>query len=87
LILIGAAFVFSSLFRDERPHEPPPPPPFDMPPPPPTRRADPPPSDLVRRPEVPATCPNCGGPTQEVKWTGAHSAACTYCGSNLPLKN
>ena len=37
---------------------------------------------------LPATCSKCGGPISpyEVKWTGAHSAACPYCGSNLKMK-
>jgi hypothetical protein len=37
---------------------------------------------------LPATCPNCGGPTRghEVKWTGPQSADCPYCGVNLPMK-
>ena len=37
---------------------------------------------------LPATCSKCGGPisSYEVKWTGAHSAACPYCGSNLKMK-
>jgi hypothetical protein len=37
---------------------------------------------------LPTTCPNCGGPIRghEVKWTGAQSADCPYCGANLPMK-
>lgn len=37
---------------------------------------------------LPSICPNCGGPVhgQDVKWTGAQSADCTYCGANLPMK-
>jgi len=37
---------------------------------------------------LPSVCPRCGGPVrwQEVKWTGAHTANCAYCGANLPMK-
>jgi len=37
---------------------------------------------------LPTTCPNCGGPIRghEVKWTGAQSADCPFCGANLPMK-
>jgi len=37
---------------------------------------------------LPVTCPQCGGPirSDEVKWMGKQSAACPYCGSNLPMK-
>ena len=37
---------------------------------------------------LPATCPNCGGPLRgdNVKWTGAQSADCPYCGTNLPMR-
>ena len=36
---------------------------------------------------LPSTCPNCGGPLHgdNVKWTGAQSADCPYCGANLPM--
>ncbi|MBI2332534.1 MAG: hypothetical protein HYU84_10320 [Chloroflexi bacterium] len=91
LVLIGLAILFGSLFREERPPEPPPhhePPPFDMTPHAAPKPA-PPPAAPVRRPDLlPATCPNCGGPVRsgEVKWTSTHSAACSYCGSNLEMK-
>lgn len=99
LIVIGLYFLFGSLFRDARPAEPPPhhdPPPFDAPPfdelrtaPPPAPRPAPPPVERTYRSELlPATCPNCGAPVRpnEVKWTSPHSAACSYCGSNLQAK-
>jgi hypothetical protein len=37
---------------------------------------------------LPLSCPKCGAPTRavDVRWTGNASAACPYCGSNLPLK-
>jgi len=37
---------------------------------------------------LPATCPNCGGSlhSDNVKWTGAQSADCPFCGSNLPMR-
>jgi hypothetical protein len=36
---------------------------------------------------LPSQCPGCGGPIRghEVKWTGAQSADCPYCGVNLPM--
>ena len=89
LIVIGLYFLFGSLFREERPPKhPAPPTPFDDAPPP--ARAEPaPPPEPIRRPDLlPATCPNCGGPVRsgEVKWTSDHSAACSYCGSNLETR-
>lgn len=37
---------------------------------------------------LPSNCPKCGGPIRghEVKWTGAQSADCPYCGANLPME-
>ncbi|NMB55828.1 MAG: hypothetical protein GYA15_14125 [Leptolinea sp.] len=37
---------------------------------------------------LPTNCPKCGAPTRshEVIWTGAQSADCPFCGSNLPMK-
>jgi hypothetical protein len=37
---------------------------------------------------LPSTCPKCGGPLHgdNVKWTGAQSADCPYCGVNLPMR-
>ena len=37
---------------------------------------------------LPLNCPKCGAPTRaaDVRWTGDASAACPYCGSNLPVK-
>ena len=46
-------------------------------------------STLEHRLELlPTNCPNCGGPIRghEVKWTGAQSADCPFCGANLPMK-
>jgi hypothetical protein len=36
---------------------------------------------------LPQVCPNCNAPVRghEVKWTGAQSANCAYCGTNLPM--
>jgi hypothetical protein len=36
---------------------------------------------------LPQVCPSCNGPIRghEVKWTGAQSANCPYCGTNLPM--
>ena len=46
------------------------------------------PEAIGREAWLPTTCPRCGGPTRanEVRWTGAASADCPFCGSNLPLK-
>jgi hypothetical protein len=37
---------------------------------------------------LPLNCPKCGAPTRaaDVRWMGDSSAACPYCGSNLPLR-
>lgn len=37
---------------------------------------------------LPYTCFNCGAPlsVDSVKWTGAQSADCPYCGVNLPMR-
>lgn len=42
---------------------------------------------LHRAELLPANCPKCGGPTRgnEVKWTGAQTADCPFCGTNLPM--
>lgn len=56
----------------------------------PTSRAEtvPPPVGTQRAEWLPLACPKCGAPTRaaDVHWTGNASAACPYCGSNLPLK-
>jgi DNA-directed RNA polymerase subunit RPC12/RpoP len=47
------------------------------------------PSAEARKVEwLPLNCPKCGAPTRaaDVRWTSEASAACPYCGSNLPLK-
>lgn len=47
------------------------------------------PSMETRKAEwLPLNCPKCGAPTRsaDVRWTGDASAACPYCGSNLPMK-
>src|SRR5258706_3270854 len=93
LILIGLSVIFGSFFHDERPMEPrnPPPPVYKRRPmtPPPAPRIDPAPVQQIHRLDLlPLTCSQCGGPIRsyEVKWTGAQSAACPYCGSNLKMK-
>ncbi|MBC7879142.1 MAG: hypothetical protein H7Y59_18375 [Anaerolineales bacterium] len=93
LIPIGFWIVCGSMFKEdaqkpERKH--PPKSHFDSAPPP-VPRADPvpvPTGQIHRADLLPLTCPKCGGPVRsyEVKWTGAQSAACSYCGSNLPMK-
>jgi DNA-directed RNA polymerase subunit RPC12/RpoP len=47
-----------------------------------------PPAGTHRAEWLPLNCPKCGAPTRaaDVRWTGDSSAACPYCGSNLPLK-
>ena len=37
---------------------------------------------------LPPECPKCGGPIHghDVKWTGAQSANCPYCGVNLLIE-
>ena len=90
LVLIGLSVVFGSIFRASTPQWPQNPPPPDVPMPPPAApTAAPAPMTPIHRSELlPATCPQCGGPIRayEVKWTGAQSAACPFCGSNLPMK-
>jgi hypothetical protein len=36
---------------------------------------------------LPHVCPNCNAPVRgnTVRWTGAQSADCPYCGTNLPM--
>jgi hypothetical protein len=36
---------------------------------------------------LPQVCPGCNAPVRghEVRWTGAQSANCAYCGTNLPM--
>lgn len=90
LALIVLSMIFGSLFRDATPQWPQNPPPSDVPTPPPFMpTAAPAPVQAIHRSELlPATCPRCGGPIRahEVTWTGAQSAACPFCGSNLPMK-
>ena len=93
LVLIGISMVFGSIFREERrPAEtqnPPPFQPWEPVTPPPAPRPAPAPVEPIHRVDLlPNTCAQCGGPVRsyEVKWTGAQSAVCTYCGSNLKMK-
>jgi hypothetical protein len=94
LILVGIFILFGSLFREEAPQPPRDLPPVQMPVAPPAPAA---PTVTVtavsaapsyRADLLPANCPQCGGPVraQEVRWTGKQSAACAYCGSDLPMK-
>jgi DNA-directed RNA polymerase subunit RPC12/RpoP len=62
--------------------------PDETPSPPPRVETAAPPVGTHRADWLPLNCPKCGAPTRaaEVRWTGDSSAACPYCGSNLPLK-
>src|SRR5262245_51529947 len=83
LVLIGLAMLFGSLFRNTTPQWPQNPPPAALP-------VTPAPVEFIHRINLlPGTCPQCGGPirSDEVKWTRKQSAACPYCGSDLPMKN
>jgi hypothetical protein len=94
LALIILGFVLETVFRARQgpPNPPPPPPPpmdanpYPMPTPMPTPAASMPAGH--RTDLLPTNCPNCGAPVRpnEVKWTGAQSASCGYCGTNLPMK-
>lgn len=94
LILIGVSMLFGALFRDETPQPPQDLPPVQMPmatpaPVAPTVTATAAAVEPIHRADLlPETCPQCGGPvrSQEVRWTGKHSAACAYCGSALTMK-
>ena len=96
LILIGISMLFSEVWKESdaqtlpgpetRPQSTPPAAPvWTMPasiPVPPTPISNPQRLDIL-----PSNCPRCGAPVRsnEVKWTGSHSAACSYCGSTLPV--
>lgn len=56
--------------------------------PPPRVETVAPPAEVHKGEWLPLSCPKCGAPTRasEVRWTGDASAACPFCGSNLPLK-
>jgi hypothetical protein len=90
LILIGLSILLGAFFRSSAPGWPqdPPAPPVPMPPFAAPTQAPAPVDPIHRVDLLPATCPQCGGPIRsyEVKWTGAQSAACPFCGSNLPMK-
>ncbi len=61
----------------------------EVPPAPPPRvETVAPPAGTHRAEWLPLACPKCGAPTRaaDVRWIGDASAACPYCGSNLPLK-
>ena len=93
LILMGLGILLESIFAGTaptQPPEPPPAPPVFVPPAPASQpRPTPAPMQAIHRIDLlPAVCPHCGGPVRahDVKWTGMQSAACPYCGSNLPMK-
>lgn len=92
LIAGGCWFVFGSMFDEEKekPHKKNPP----------VSDVESAPAPVVTKPIVtstepihnaallPSTCSQCGAPVSpyEVKWRGAQSASCSYCGSNLKMK-
>jgi DNA-directed RNA polymerase subunit RPC12/RpoP len=90
IVLIVLASVFGSLFRgasqswtqDQPPVK------TSMPPQTPTVITVPVDELLHRVDLLPINCAQCGGPirSNEVRWTGKQSAACPYCGSDLPMK-
>ena len=92
LVLIGLSIVFGSFFQDEtKPAEAknPSSPTFIPTPPPVAPKPVPAPVESIHRADLlPITCAQCGGfvRSYEVKWTGAQSAVCPYCGSNLTMK-
>ncbi len=87
LVLIVLGVLFSISFRPSEPQTPPPPP-MPFPPPAAPTMAPAPVAPIHRVDLLPTNCPQCGGPIRsyEVKWTGLQSAACPFCGSNLPMK-
>lgn len=92
LVAIGFWVVCGSMFKEEKPK----PERKDIP----ISRVEPAPAPpkqtftetqqaIHRADLLPATCSQCGGHISpyEVKWRGTQSAACSYCGSNLKMKN
>lgn len=45
--------------------------------------------EVEREVNLPPNCPNCSGPItkQSVRWTGAHTASCPFCGAALKLSD
>ena len=92
LILIGISTLLSAAWQSDDPQ---PEPEVDQQAPatsrpviidlPPASPAPTPPVNAAHTDLLPAASPRCGAPVRsaEVKWTGLHSAACAYCGSNL----
>jgi hypothetical protein len=87
LIAGGFWMFFGSMFDEEKPEKKNPPvSDFDSTPAPVvTKPAFTPTEQIHNAALLPATCSKCGGPISpyEVKWTGAQSASCPYCGSGL----
>lgn len=48
----------------------------------------PPPAPEFRPDLLPDTCARCGGPVdgQKIRWTGPHTAICSYCGARVLLR-
>lgn len=90
LVLIGLTMIVEALFRAPMRQWPQNSPPPASPVSPPAAPVPAPVQiDPVHRVELlPANCPQCGGPIRahEVKWTGRQSAACPFCGTNLPMQ-
>ena len=96
LVLIGISMLMGSIFREteppqtfENPQPPKAPPSYSTPvsPPAPAPVTQAPAASAHRVDLLPATCSRCGAPMRahEVKWTGAQSASCPYCGSTLAM--
>lgn len=91
LVAGGFWMLFGSMFDEEKekPHKKNPPvADFDSTPPVVTKPAFTPTEPIHNAALLPAMCSQCGAPVSpyEVKWRGAQSAACPYCGSNLKMK-
>jgi hypothetical protein len=90
LVLIAASGIVEALIMQFAPNsfeeEDESPSPSSSPPPPEKKISAP---VAEHRPELlPSNCLRCGAPIRghEVKWTGAQSANCPYCGANLPME-
>lgn len=93
LVLLAISAIYEGLLQRYAPHAFEEPAPVEATNPAEERRLEPAPG-MVSTPTqehrielLPQVCPSCNGPIRgyEVKWTGAQSANCPYCGTNLPM--